>query len=214
MDENVSADTAWPVPALTRSHLLMAAEAPPQALSTSGNFRRRLGDRALRLVAGLAAVVLAVVMVLLVYDVFDQARPAISQFGVGFLTGTEWNAVTDKFGALDLIWGTLATSLIALLIAVPIAIAIALFLTELAPGVLRTPVGMLVELLAAIPSVVLGLWGIVVMGPFLNEHVEPWMIAHLGFIPFLDGYPSPVGSASRLSDPDDYDRADRGIDQP
>ena len=77
----------------------------------------------------------------------------------------------------------MATSLIALLIAVPIAIAIALFLTELAPGVLRTPVGMLVELLAAIPSVVLGLWGIVVMGPFLNEHVEPWMISHLGFIP-------------------------------
>ena len=97
------------------------------------------------------------------------------------------------FGALDLIWGTLATSFIALLIAVPVAIAIALFLTELAPRVLRTPVGTMVELLAAIPSVVLGLWGIVVMGPFLNDHVEPWMIAHLGFIPFLDGYPSPVG---------------------
>ena len=79
------------------------------------------------------------------------------------------------------------------MIAVPVAIAIALFLTELAPRVLRTPVGMMVELLAAIPSVVLGLWGIVVMGPFLNEHVEPWMIDHLGFIPFFDGYPSPVG---------------------
>jgi phosphate transport system permease protein len=152
-----------------------------------------LGDRALRLLAGLAVLVLALVMVLLVWNVVDQARPSISEFGVGFLTGTEWNAVTDKFGALDLICGTLATSLIALLIAVPIAIAIALFLTELAPAVLRTPVGMLVELLAAIPSVVLGLWGIVVMGPFLNDHVEPWMISHLGFIPFLDGYPSPVG---------------------
>ena len=171
----------------------MAAEASPQSLSTSGNFRRRLGDRTLRAITALAALVLAPVMVLLVYEVVDLARPSMSEFGLGFLTGTEWNAVTDKFGALDLIWGTLATSLIALLIAVPIAIAIALFLTELAPGVLRTPVGMMVELLAAIPSVVLGLWGIVVMGPFLNEHIEPWMISHLGFIPFLDGYPSPVG---------------------
>src|SRR4051812_26843417 len=109
----------------------MTAELTPQSLSTSGNFRHRLGDRALRVIAALAALVLAAVLVLLVYQVVDLARPSMSEFGIGFLTGTEWNAVTDKFGALDLIWGTLATSLIALLIAVPIAIAIALFLTEL-----------------------------------------------------------------------------------
>ena len=105
----------------------MAAEASPQSLSTSGNFRRRLGDRALRVIAALLpSWCWLLVMVLLVYEVVDLARPSMSEFGVGFLTGTEWNAVTDKFGALDLIWGTLATSLIALLIAVPIAIAIAL----------------------------------------------------------------------------------------
>ena len=132
-------------------------------------------------------------MILLIYKVVDQATPAISEFGVSFLTGTTWNTVTNEFGALDLIWGTLATSLFALVIAVPVAVAIALFLTELAPRVLRTPIGMMVELLAAIPSVVLGLWGIVVMGPFLQAHVEPWMIRHLGFIPFFDGYPSAVG---------------------
>ena len=158
-----------------------------------GAARNRLGDRTLLAAAGLAVAGLALVMVLLIYKVVDQARPAISEFGLGFLTGTTWNAVTDQFGALDLIWGTLATSLFALVIAVPIAIAIALFLTELAPRVLRTPIGMLVELLAAIPSVILGLWGIIVMGPFLQAHVEPWMIAHLGFLPFFDGYPSVVG---------------------
>jgi phosphate transport system permease protein len=159
----------------------------------AGDTRKRLGDRALLAAAGLAVAGLVALMVLLVYKVVDQARPAMSEFGLSFLTGTTWNAVTNQFGALDLIWGTLATSLFALVIAGPVAIAIALFLTELAPRVLRTPIGMLVELLAAIPSVILGLWGIIVMGPFLQAHVEPWMIDHLGFLPFFDGYPSAVG---------------------
>ena len=132
-------------------------------------------------------------MVLLVIEVVDQAKPALQEFGAGFLTSSVWNTVKDTYGAADLIFGTLVTALVALLIAVPLAIAIGLFLSELAPRVLRTPVGTMVELLAAIPSVVLGLWGILILGPFLNEHVEPWMIAHLGFIPFLDGFPSPVG---------------------
>ena len=159
----------------------------------AGAARKRMGDRALFGAATLAVAGLVLLMVLLIYKVVDQAAPSIREFGLSFLTGTTWNAVTNQFGALDLIWGTLATSLFALVIAVPVAIAIALFLTELAPRVLRTPIGMLVELLAAIPSVVLGLWGIVVMGPFLQAHVEPWMIAHLGFLPFFDGFPSAVG---------------------
>ena len=131
-------------------------------------------------------------MVLLVFEVVDQAGRRFSEFGAGFLTTSVWNrSRTVRRGRSDL--GHACTSFVALLIAVPVAIAIALFLTELAPRVLRTPVGMMVELLAAIPSVVLGLWGILMLGPFLNDHVEPWMISHLGFIPFLDGYPSPVG---------------------
>jgi phosphate transport system permease protein len=162
-------------------------------LHLAGAARSRLGDRALLGAAGIAVAGLVLLMVLLISKVVDQAAPAIREFGLSFLTGTTWNAVTNQFGALDLIWGTLATSLFALVVAVPVAIAIALFLTELAPRVLRTPIGMLVELLAAIPSVVLGLWGIVVMGPFLQAHVEPWMIAHLGFLPFFDGFPSAVG---------------------
>jgi phosphate transport system permease protein len=155
--------------------------------------RWRFGDVALQGIAGLAALGLAALMVLLVYEVIDQAHASLSEFGLGFLNSSVWNTVHDEYGAADLIFGTLVTAAVALLIAVPIAIAIGLFLSELAPRALRTPVGTMVELLAAIPSVVLGLWGILILGPFLNEHVEPFMIAHLGFVPFLNGYPSPVG---------------------
>ena len=151
------------------------------------------GDFALRVISGAAAVTVVVVLVMIAYKVIDQGSSAISTFGLGFLTSSEWNAVTDQYGALDLIWGTLVTSLIALVIAVPVAIAIGLFLSELAPRRLRAPVGALVELLAAIPSVVLGLWGILVMGPFLEAHVEPFLIKYLGFIPAFSGTPSNVG---------------------
>ena len=171
----------------------MSVDTPTPDFTMTGSARRRLGDRTLLGLALLGVVGLVLLMILLISKVADQATPAISKFGLSFLTGTTWNTVTGEFGALDLIWGTLATSLFALVIAVPVAIAIALFLTELAPRVLRTPIGMMVELLAAIPSVVLGLWGILVMGPFLQADVEPWMIRHLGFIPFFDGYPSAVG---------------------
>jgi phosphate transport system permease protein len=165
----------------------MTTDTPTVHSALSDRRRLRLGDLVLQGVAGIAALGLGVLMVLLVYKVGDLAGPALREFGIGFLTASDWNAVKDNFGALDLIFGTLISAL------VPIAIAIGLFLSELAPPALRTPVGTMVELLAAIPSVVLGLWGILILGPFLNEHVEPFMIAHLGFIPFLDGYPSPVG---------------------
>ncbi len=155
--------------------------------------RPRAGDAAMLILAAGATLTVAVAMVLLAYEVFDQARPAISEFGPSFLTTNEWNAVTNQFGAADLIWGTAVTSFFALLLAVPLSLAIALFLSELAPRRLRTPVGMLVELLAAVPSVVLGLWGILVMGPFLAEHIEPWLNDHLGFIPLFSGSPSNVG---------------------
>lgn len=171
----------------------MTTETPTAHVPLSSGRRWRVGDVVLQGVAGLAALGLAALMVLLVIEVVDQAKPALQEFGAGFLTSSVWNTVKDTYGAADLIFGTLVTAFVALLIAVPLAIAIGLFLSELAPRVLRTPVGTMVELLAAIPSVVLGLWGILILGPFLNEHVEPWMIAHLGFIPFLDGFPSPVG---------------------
>jgi phosphate transport system permease protein len=172
----------------------MATESPVHHVPLAGGRRRpRLGDLALRGITGLAAVVLAALMVLLVYEVVREGWSSISRFRLGFITSTDWNAVTDRFGALDLIWGTLVTSLGALVIAVPMSIAIGVFLSELAPRAIRTPVTMLVELLAAIPSVVLGLWGILVMGPFVAEHVEPTLLDHFGWVPFVSGYASNQG---------------------
>jgi len=155
--------------------------------------RLHIGDLALRGIAGAAALTVMIVLILIAYKVTQQAWDAISTFGLGFLTSSEWNAVTNQYGARDLIWGTAVTSFFALLFAVPISIAIGLFLSELAPRRLRGPVGALVELLAAIPSVVLGLWGILVMGPFLEAHVEPFLIDHFGWIPLFSGTPSNVG---------------------
>ena len=158
-----------------------------------GSRRPRLGDLGLRIVSGAAVAVALLTIVLLIYEVVRGARLSISTFGLGFVTSSDWNVVTNKFGALYLLEGTLLTAVFALIIAVPASIAIGLFLSELAPRALRAPVGMLIELLAAIPSVVLGLWGIVVLGPFVASDLEPWLHRHLGFIPLFSGYPSNVG---------------------
>jgi len=153
----------------------------------------RLGDPALRWLSALAALAAAVLIGAIIYEVVDQARPAISAFGLGFLGHDVWNPVTDQFGAGSLIYGTFVTSGIALLFAAPLSIAIAIYLTELAPRRLRRPVATLVDLLAAIPSVILGLWGIIVLGPLLNNHVEPALMSALGWIPIFGGSASPAG---------------------
>jgi phosphate transport system permease protein len=170
--------------------MIAQTPAPP---ATLGHRRPRFGDAGLRVLAGAAAIGSLLLVALLAYKVIDEAWPSISEFGIGFLWSEDWNAVTNKFGARDLIWGTAFSSLVAVIIAAPVAIAIGLFLSELAPRSLRAPVGALVELLAAIPSVVLGLWGIIVLGPFLQQHVEPKLADHLGFIPLFGGSPSNVG---------------------
>jgi phosphate transport system permease protein len=159
--------------------------------------RRRLSDQigepALRAIATVASVLSIVVLVWLAVKVFQGAQPAISQFGPGFLTSKEWNPVTFHFGAASLIYGTLMTSVIAIIIAAPLSIAIALYLTELAPRMVRRPVAILVELLAAIPSVILGLWGIIVLAPFAANHLEPFLHSFLGWIPLFGGSASPFG---------------------
>jgi phosphate transport system permease protein len=166
---------------------------PSNSLRTS---RRRLGDRmgdvALRAVTLLAALAAVALLGAIVWKVLELAWPAIKHYGLSFVTGETWDPVKKVFGALPFIYGTAMSSLIALVIATPLAIAIALWLSELAPRGVRGIVGSLVELLAAIPSVVLGLWGILVLGPFLADHLEPWLHETLGFIPFF-GEPSSTG---------------------
>jgi phosphate transport system permease protein len=158
---------------------------------------RRLGDRigdvAMRVITFLAALAAVVLLGAIVWKVIHLGWPAIQHYGLSFVTGQTWDPVKEVFGALPFIYGTALSSLIALIIATPLAIAIALWLSELAPGGVRGVVGSLVEMLAAIPSVVLGLWGILVLGPILANHVEPWLHDHLGFIP-LFGPPSATGT--------------------
>ena len=159
--------------------------------------RRRIGDRFgdvfLHGLTGAAAATAAVLLGGIAWKVFDLAWPAITKFGFGFLTSQNWDAIHNKFGALDLIWGTLLTSFGALVLAVPLSIAIVLYLSELAPRGARTVIASLVELLAAIPSVVLGLWGILVLGPIVGQNIEPWLHRHLGFIPLFGGSPENSG---------------------
>jgi phosphate transport system permease protein len=158
----------------------------PLRLSTR-SLGDRLGDFTLYGLTGGAAFGVVAVVALLVYELFDQAWPAIQRFGFGFVTSHAWDPVKAKFGALDFIWGTVYTSLLAVLLAAPLSIAIALFLSELAPRGVRGLIGALVEMLAAIPSVVIGLWGIFVLGPFLHDHLEPFLSRTLGWTPFFSG---------------------------
>ena len=159
--------------------------------------RRRVGDRFgdlfLHGLTGAAAAAALVLLGAITWKVFDLAWPAITKYGFAFVTRQGWDTIHNKFGALDLIWGTALTSFSALVIATPLSIAIGLYLSELAPRGARTVIASLVELLAAIPSVVLGLWGILVLGPFVGKDLEPWLHRHLGFIPLFGGSPQNAG---------------------
>jgi phosphate transport system permease protein len=172
----------------------VSAAQPEYSLRQS---HRRLGDRigdvSLRLITMAGAIGSVVLLGAIVWKVIDLAWPAIQHYGLRFIWGETWDPVKEVFGALPFIYGTAVTSLIALLLATPLAIGIALWLSELAPRGMRGIVGSLVEMLAAIPSVVLGLWGILVLGPYLAQHLEPWLHDHLGFIP-LFGPPSATGT--------------------
>jgi len=153
----------------------------------------RLGDPILRGLTTLASIVGVVVLGMLVYKVFELADESFSRFGLSFVTSSEWNPVHNQFGAADFLFGTAVTSFGALLVAGPISVAIAIFLTELAPLRARRPVATLVELLAAIPSVVLGFWGIIVLAPVISETIEPALNSVLGWIPLFSGTPSGFG---------------------
>jgi phosphate transport system permease protein len=142
-------------------------------------------DRAFTLFTAGAAWMVLIVLGATAFSMAWGGRLAFETFGPGFITSTDWDAVQGKFGALVPIYGTLVTSLIALIIAVPVSIGIALFLTEIAPRWSRGPIGIAVELLAAIPSIIYGMWGLFVFAPFMGAHVEPWLTEHLGGWPIV-----------------------------
>ncbi len=159
--------------------------------------RLRLNDKIFHgLTRGAAFTVLALLSGVIIALIIGAA-PALSTFGFSFFTSQSWNPVTEKFGALAPIYGTLVTSFIAMLIAVPVGLLIAFFLTELCPMALRRPIGIAIELLAGIPSIIYGIWGLFVFAPFLQKYVQPFLIDTFGSIPILgtlfEGPPYGIG---------------------
>jgi phosphate transport system permease protein len=158
-------------------------------LSPTGN----TGDAIFRVVMFAAALFVLLIVIAMIVALASHSTLSIRQFGFGFLTSREWNPVKDQFGALAFIYGTVASSLIALLISVPLSLGIAIFLVEQAPHYLARPITFLIELLAAIPSVVYGLWGIFVLAPFLRVHVEPPLARWFGWLPLFQGPITGIG---------------------
>ena len=159
--------------------------------------RLRLGDAAFRHLTRAAAVTVLVILGGIIVSLIHGSWPSLRTFGFSFLTQTSWNPVTEKFGALAPIYGTVVTSFIAMLIAVPVGLFIALFLTELCPMWLRRPIGIAIELLAGIPSIIYGIWGLFVFAPFLQQYVQPFLITVFGSVPVLstlfEGPPYGIG---------------------
>lgn len=147
--------------------------------------RLRAGDTTFRILTRSAAIAVLVLLGGVIVSLVLGAWPALSTFGLDFFTTETWNPVTEKFGALAPIYGTVVTSIIAMVIAVPIGLMIAFFLTELCPKWLRRPIGIAIELLAGIPSIIYGIWGLFVFAPFLQEYVQPAIISLFGNVPVL-----------------------------
>jgi phosphate transport system permease protein len=147
------------------------------------------GDRIYRWVTTAFALVVPILLCLIAWSIFVAGWPALHKFGLSFLTSNDWDAVNGRFGAAPAIFGTLVSSAIALIIATPLAVGVAVFLSELAPAWLRQPVAFLVDLLAAIPSVVYGLWGVFFLVPFLTTTLVPFVkdTLHLGDVPLFAG---------------------------
>lgn len=151
-----------------------------------------MGDRALYSLCAAAGIVAALVLAGIVWQLVANAHPALSKFGLGFLAHSSWAPNFGRFGAGSLMLGTAVSSAIALAVATPLGVGVGLYLSMMAPRGVRSIVGPTVEMLAAIPSVVLGLWGLIVFAPFFHAHIEPWLHDAFGFIP-LFGKPQTTG---------------------
>ncbi len=147
----------------------------------------RMPDEIFRWIIALSAFSVFVIVVLVVWELVDKSRLSLHQFGLHFFYGHDWDPVNDSFGAMPFIFGTVVSSFLALLLAVPLSIGVAVYITEMCPQGLRTIISFLVELLAAIPSVIYGLWGIFVLAPLLRDYVEPFLAKTLGWTGLFTG---------------------------
>jgi phosphate transport system permease protein len=171
-----------------------APSAAPSVLRRTRHIADRIGDSGLHVLTAAAALAAMAIIAGIVWKVFEGAWPAIRHFGLSFVWQSGWDPVKEQFAAWQpFIVGTIVTSFGAVLLAAPLSIAIGLFLSELAPSAVRGPIGTLIEMLAAVPSVVVGLWGIFVLGPFMLNHVEPFLHDYFGWIPLFGGTPQQSG---------------------
>ncbi len=161
--------------------------APVKPAGVTEHSGSRMADRGFRLLCLAAAMAVGVLLLLVIWQLFKGSRLSMAKFGLKFFYSKNWNPVTDEFGALPLIFGTIISSFIALLIAVPLSVGTAIYLTDLAPPRLRQPLTSLIEMLAAVPSVVWGLWGLFVLVPILRATLYPVIQKCFGFLPLFQG---------------------------
>lgn len=157
------------------------------------NYRRNKGDVLFRGLALLCAAILPLLMVGILCELVVNSKLSIEEFGLGFLASQAWNPVAQEYGALSAIFGTVVSTLIAMAIALPLGLVIATFLVELAPPKISAFFGGAVELLAAIPSIIYGMWGLFVFAPLMADHVQPLLGKYLGFLPLFQGPPMGIG---------------------
>jgi phosphate transport system permease protein len=172
---------------MTEAALSGSSDIGLSAHDRSSALRRfAVGDAIFKSATFLAALAVLLLLGGVILSLIIGSIPALREYGLGFVTTQSWNPVTEKFGAIAPIYGTLVTSFIAMLIGVPVSLGIAIFLTELCPHALRRPIGTAIELLAGIPSIIYGIWGLFVFAPFLQQTVQPWLIELFGPIPVLN----------------------------
>lgn len=159
----------------------MSRDKPSTTTDRQSTWRDRIFSGFSHLSAASVLLILTAILISLVAG----AWPSIREFGFGFLTSSEWNPVTQHYGAVVSIFGTLMTSFIAMLIGIPVSFGIALFITELCPNWFKRPLGIAIELLAAVPSIIYGMWGLFVFAPLFADHVQPWVTDHLGGWPLI-----------------------------
>jgi len=180
--------TAIPTLGQTATQRTQRASATPlQRIRQSRPRSSRIPDAAFSLLILITAISVFAIVVFVAWQLYDKSRLSLHQFGLGFFYGHNWDPVNGDFGAMPFIYGTLVSSFLALLIAVPLSVGVAVYVTEMCPIRLRAIISFLVELLAAIPSVIYGLWGIFVLAPLLREYVEPFLAKTLGWTGFFSG---------------------------
>lgn len=149
--------------------------------------RKKLSDLFFENITLVFALLIIILVLVIIYEMFSDSEASRGQYGFGFIFSSDWNPVKDKFGALTFIYGTIISSIIALAISLPVSIGVAVYLSELASNIFKTTISFLIEILAAIPSIVYGFWGIFVLAPFMRNTVQPFLQSTLGFLPIFKG---------------------------